>query len=262
MDARVVHNSKVPINQTLLQSSMPAIRAAPRVMGVIAGWDPSGGAGMLADVATAQALQVRTLGLVSCLTAQSLQHWAHVQATDSALLEAQMRCLQRDPLPPVWKVGALGSAANSQALAQWLGAQRPKPTVVLDPILHSSSAGQLGMAAWLQPWLPLKPLLCPNSAEWEHIGTQLPAASQCPRLITDAPHGARLYSPDDAAIEFEYTRRPGEWRGTGCTLATLIAIALSAELPTAQACGFGLAQLQSWLAQSAPPHIQRRPEAM
>lgn len=261
MELQLVHNNKVPINHALLQSSMDLIRAAPRQLGLIAGWDPSGGAGMLADLATAQALQVRSLGLVSSLTAQSLQHWSAAQPVDCAVLKEQMACLQRDPVPASWKIGALGSAENSQALAQWLSTQQPRAAIVIDPVLRSSSAGLLGTSAWLEPWVPLTPLLCPNTAEWEQLQAELPALRQCPYLITDTPAGAQLHQPGAAPITFEYRRRSGEWRGTGCTLATLIAIGRSANLDIVQSCGFALAQLQAWLAGSTPPHIQRSTEA-
>lgn len=212
---------------------------------------------MLADVATAQALPVRTVGLVSTLTAQSLQHWSSAQAVPGAVLEEQMACLQRDPLPHAWKVGALGSATNSQALAQWLGEQQPRAAIVIDPVLRSSSDGLLGASRWLQPWLPLNPLLCPNTREWEQLQAQLPAIRQCPTLITDAPGGAQLHRPGHTPISFTFTRRAGEWRGTGCTLATLIAIGRSAQLDIVHSCGFALAQLQDWLQSSEPPHIDR-----
>ena len=256
-----VHNSKVSIHKGLLQSSMNATRAAPKKLLLIGGLDPSGGAGLLADIQTVAAAGEQSKALCTLLTAQSLSQWTDAWPVAPQTLRTQIQSLRQDPAPAAIKIGALGGEAQAELVADLLQHWRqetPQLPVILDPVLRSSSGGALGDLPAVQKLLPLRPWLCPNQAE-AHLLSGLVGSDACWQLITDAPGGAQLRGPEGQQSDYAYERLPAEWRGTGCTLASLWAVAAARGLDASSAAAWALAALQSWLHASAPPCIHREP---
>lgn len=121
-------------------ASAPRVLAAPRpprVAVAIGGLDPSGGAGLLADVRAFEAAGVHPLCVCTTITVQSSSGLRASHAVSPARVIAQLDELERDTRIAAAKVGATGSAANARALAEWLGA-RPRLLVIVDPVMRAS----------------------------------------------------------------------------------------------------------------------------
>jgi hydroxymethylpyrimidine/phosphomethylpyrimidine kinase len=106
----------------------------------IAGFDPSCGAGIGADLKTISAQNCYGVAAVTALTVQSTQGVKAVHVTPAAMLRAQLDALAEDlPIIAV-KIGMLGNRANAVAVAEFL--DRGKfPHVALDPVIRASSGG-------------------------------------------------------------------------------------------------------------------------
>ena len=110
----------------------------------IAGLDPSGGAGIIADVKTFAAHGVYGMCCVTALTVQSTQGVRRTVAVEAALLTETLRCLFEDVPPRGVKIGMMGTGAAVEAIAAMLEEVRyDAASVVLDPVLRSSSGTQL-----------------------------------------------------------------------------------------------------------------------
>ncbi|MFZ1961475.1 MAG: bifunctional hydroxymethylpyrimidine kinase/phosphomethylpyrimidine kinase [Methylovirgula sp.] len=134
----------------------------------IAGVDPSGGAGILADCKTFAALRCYGGAVVTALTAQNTQGVAGIHLVPPAFVAAQLDALFADLEIAAVKIGMLGSPDIVAAVAQKL-TQYPKTPVVLDPVLAASSGDPLAIgdlaAAMLEDLTPLVTLITPNVAE-------------------------------------------------------------------------------------------------
>jgi hydroxymethylpyrimidine kinase/phosphomethylpyrimidine kinase len=134
----------------------------------VAGLDPSGGAGILADVEAFLARGVHPLAAAAALTAQGAGGLRFLKPVPEDELAAQIAPLLEGFGLAAVKLGALGSAGNARRLAQLLRA-RPGLPVVLDPVLAASSGQALldeaGRAALLEELAPLAALVTPNLDE-------------------------------------------------------------------------------------------------
>lgn len=138
----------------------------------IAGFDPSSGAGVSADLAVFSAHGVLGTAAVSALTVQSTLRVKAVAATDQGLLAAMLAELNEDLPPDGIKVGMLANAGCVAVVADFverIRQMRPVP-LVLDPVLVASSGAALldgpGTQALVERLLPLATWATPNRAEW------------------------------------------------------------------------------------------------
>jgi len=124
----------------------------------IAGSDPSGGAGIQADLKTFHQLGVYGEAAISLITVQNSRGVARVEVLAPDLVEQQIRAVLEDMPPQAAKTGALGNAAVAAAVARALaGAKFP---VVVDPVMRSKLGASLGLA------LPMRAfLITPNLEE-------------------------------------------------------------------------------------------------
>jgi hydroxymethylpyrimidine/phosphomethylpyrimidine kinase len=111
---------------------------APHVVLVIAGFDPSGGAGVAADLKTIAAHNSYGIAAITALTVQSTQGVKAVHPTPSATLRAQLDALIEDITPDAVKIGMLGNRANAVVVAEFLDRTRIAH-VVLDPVVQPTS---------------------------------------------------------------------------------------------------------------------------
>jgi hydroxymethylpyrimidine/phosphomethylpyrimidine kinase len=134
----------------------------------IAGMDPSGGAGILADAKTFAALECHGLAVITAVTAQNTQGVAGIHAVPADFVAAQIDALFADIEIAAAKIGMLASPAIVKTVAQRLAA-RPALPVVLDPVLAASSGDPLAVgdiaSAVLRELAPLVTLVTPNPAE-------------------------------------------------------------------------------------------------
>jgi len=144
----------------------------PPVVLAIAGYDPSSGAGVTADVKTAAARGCYAVTCITALTVQSTQGVFQVRAVEPRLVAATLRALAKDVSFAAVKIGMLGSAGVAEAVYDFLRRVRP-PNVVLDPILRSSSGKPLSdkaaLAVLRRKLVPLADVITPNLAEAAHL---------------------------------------------------------------------------------------------
>jgi hydroxymethylpyrimidine/phosphomethylpyrimidine kinase len=216
----------------------------PRVL-VVAGLDPSGGAGLLADVSAVEAVGARAWAVASALTAQGPGGARGFLATTPRFLLDQIEALLGGgELPRSVKTGMLGTAAIVRVLAARLG-ERPfsRVPLVVDSVLATTSgvplldAGRLSPAAALAPLLERATLATPNLPELARLAghdvssddAAIRAARLLPARAVLVKGGHREGPPVDLLVQGRRVtripgkRRPGTARGTGCRLASAIA---------------------------------------
>jgi hydroxymethylpyrimidine/phosphomethylpyrimidine kinase len=228
---------------------------------IIAGSDSSGGAGLTRDVRTLTRFGMRTLCVVTAVTAQSDARVSAVHVVPAELVHAQMTAaLATTPIQAI-KIGMLATRSTVLAVAASLPAQAPP--IVLDPVLASSSGGELldhaGREALRSVLLPRVTLFTPNIPEAAAIlgsadaGTPEELLRQGAALLMLGPaavllkggHGSGPEATDlllrrEAAPRWLRTPRiDAVRRGTGCALSSAIAAGLAAGLDLATACERG-----------------------
>ena len=140
---------------------------APVVLS-IAGYDPSSGAGITADIKTIAAHGCYGATCATALTVQTTQGVRAVEAVRPEIIRATLRELAADLSFSAVRIGMLGSAAVVEAVSEFLESTRP-PNVVLDPVVRSSSGAELleaaGVALLKRRLLPLVSVVTPNIDE-------------------------------------------------------------------------------------------------
>ena len=227
---------------------------------VVAGLDPTAGAGLAADLEALAAVGARGWPVAAALTAQGpkgVRGWSPVPVE---MLLAQVDALLDGApgRPGAVKTGMLGTAALAAALAGRLAARDlARVPLVVDPVLLSSSGALLLDTADASPLEVLGPLLerarlvTPNLEELRALtglttGDDEAAVEAARRLGARAvlvKGGHRQGAPVDLLVEgrrvtrFGGRRRPGTARGTGCRLASALAGLLARGASLEEAVG-------------------------
>ncbi|MEX2197800.1 MAG: hydroxymethylpyrimidine/phosphomethylpyrimidine kinase [Burkholderiales bacterium] len=207
--------------------------APPNVLAFSAS-DPTGGAGLQADVLTLASLGCHPLSVLTAYTVQDTHGVASLHSIDAAHVEAQARCVRADARVRAVKIGVVGSAANAQAIATLL-AEMPGVPVVLDPVLASARGDALGDAVAVREFLvPRASVATPNSLEARALGgPEALIALGCKYVLVTGTHESgddvvnTLYGTDGVLREDRWPRLPGSYHGSGCTLASAIAARLA-----------------------------------
>ena len=133
----------------------------------ISGFDPSGGAGVLADLKTFAAHECYGSAALTAIQAQSTREARKVVAIDSDLLRMQLTTLFEDVDVVGIKVGLLANGKTIDVIAECLGARKQQP-VVLDPVFWSPSGSELltkrDLDAFKKLLMPLARVLTPSAA--------------------------------------------------------------------------------------------------
>lgn len=157
-------------------SAMPD---APSVVLTVAGFDPSSGAGITADIKTIAAHGCYGVACITAMTVQSTAGVKRVEACDPELVAETLRELTADVTIAAVHIGMLGSGKVAKAVAEFLGRAK-LPNIVLDPILRSSSGADLidfaGKKVMVEQILPLSVVVTPNADEASAL-TGLPVKS-------------------------------------------------------------------------------------
>lgn len=152
----------------------------PRVVLTIAGFDPSSGAGITADIKTIAAHGCYGVACITALTVQSTAAVRRIEALDAVLVAETLQELASDFEIAAVHIGMLGSAKIAQAVADFLQAPELQeavgvryPNIVLDPVLKSSSGADLvdakGIKILAERLIPLADVLTPNVDEAEAL---------------------------------------------------------------------------------------------
>ncbi|MBB6099650.1 hydroxymethylpyrimidine/phosphomethylpyrimidine kinase [Deinobacterium chartae] len=242
-----------------------------RVALTVAGSDPSGGAGVQADLKTFAAHGVYGLSALTLLTVQNTLGVRRVQVIEPELVHEQIQALLEDFEVAAVKIGALGSAGVVQAVARALEAC--SAPLVIDPVLLSTSGRALLDAAGLEALrallLPRAALITPNLPEAEVL-CELPGGALrsegLEAFVADPPplplllkggHGAGETLSDillwrGRQRRFTHPRRfTQHTHGTGCTLSSAVAARLALGCDLEEAVAGAVAYLQRAL-ESAP----------
>ncbi|MCX7819292.1 MAG: bifunctional hydroxymethylpyrimidine kinase/phosphomethylpyrimidine kinase [Kiritimatiellae bacterium] len=216
----------------------------------IAGTDPSGGAGIQADLKVFHSLGVYGGSAITAIVVQNTLGVRSVEPLGAGVVRAQIECLGEDLPPRAVKVGMLATAENVRVVAELLGPLGVP--IVVDPVLASSGGAVLlaggGVEELVQRLLPCTTLLTPNLGEAARLlgreeisAADMPAAAEA--LLERGP-AAVLLKGGHAEWASEcrdfFATRAGERRwlvsprrrvththGTGCTLSSAIAAFLA-----------------------------------
>jgi hydroxymethylpyrimidine/phosphomethylpyrimidine kinase len=155
------------------------VPSPPPVVLTIAGFDPSSGAGITADIKTIAAHECFGVACTTALTVQSTQAVRRVEAVDPTLIAETLRELASDFDIQAVHIGMLATEAVVRTVADFLD-QAALPHVVLDPILRSSSGADLldsaGIHLMVERLFPLAEVVTPNLDEAAAL-TDIPLAS-------------------------------------------------------------------------------------
>jgi len=220
-------------------------RATPPRVLVAAGLDPSGGAGLVADLEALAAVGARGWAVATAITAQGAKGARGFEPAGERMLLAQIDALlDGGERPRALKTGMLGAARVARALAaRFSERDLGRAPLVVDPVLVASSGASLfddeglGLAKALLPLLTRARLATPNLLELRaltglDVSTDDAAAAAARTLPCRAvlvKGGHREGAPVDLLVEgrrvtrFTGRRRKGSARGTGCRLASAIA---------------------------------------
>jgi hydroxymethylpyrimidine kinase/phosphomethylpyrimidine kinase/thiamine-phosphate diphosphorylase len=230
----------------------------------IAGSDPSGGAGIQADLRVFSALGVSGLSAITAITVQNTQGVRSVHPTQASVLFAQIEALLEDSTVSAVKIGMLAGEDQVDAVVRALKRFRP-PNVVLDPILASSGGVPLldeaGRRAMLRDLVPLCDLVTPNQQELTSVlGAHTDGVDDEKPIQHWFGRGARallvkgghlpgdpvdcLYRASDPSRPPDYVKEPPfqaariktvHTHGTGCFLSSAIAACLAKGMALASA---------------------------
>jgi hydroxymethylpyrimidine/phosphomethylpyrimidine kinase len=195
---------------------------------VFAGLDPSGGAGLAADIAAIGAMGAHALPVATALTVQDNERVHEVVPVDTALLVRQAEALIGRVAIDAVKIGIPGNRANAMAIAALAG--RLGVPVVLDPVLasgHGDALGQGDALAALVELVGVATLVVPNLMEAAALGT-MPGR----HVLLTGGHGdgamvVNRWLHDGVEQAWQWPRLPGQFHGSGCTLAAAIAARLA-----------------------------------
>jgi hydroxymethylpyrimidine/phosphomethylpyrimidine kinase len=222
--------------------------AAPPILLTIAGFDPSCGAGIAADLKTFAAHGCYGVAAITSLTVQNTQDVADVQNTPSATLRAQLESLANDSDIAAVKIGMLGNRGNAAVVAEFLDAHK-FAHVVHDPVMKSSSGTELLDAAGIKyvitELLKRSSVITPNVPEAEILTgltikdvADMEAAARkivemgAHAVIVKGGHMDRavdvLFDGNEIFVLAGDKNKEEELHGTGCTFASAIAAQLAA----------------------------------
>lgn len=207
---------------------------------VLAGADPSGGAGIAADILAIAAQGAHALPVITALTVQDNDRVYEVLPVDSDVLCRQVLALMNKVAIHAVKLGIPGNRANAEAIAALIGQLRrmqPNLPVVLDPVLASGAGDRLTSTDALDPLMSLATVVVPNlleasalCAEGEIVIAQAASllARGCGNVLITGGHaeGALVtnrWFSDAGERVWSWPRLPGTFHGSGCTLASAIA---------------------------------------
>ena len=231
----------------------------PPIVLSFAASDPSGGAGMQADIMTLSSMGCHPLTVLTAVTVQDSVGVEGILPLDGDWVSDQARTLLEDMPVAVFKLGLLGSVEAIAAIAEVIS-DYPDIPVVLDPVLASGRGDELAteemVAALHELLLPQTTVLTPNSMEARRLAQDDsledddPDLAECARrlikagvqyvLITGTHENTAkvvntLYGESGVIRSDSWDRLPGSYHGSGCTLASAIAANLASGLEIGEA---------------------------
>jgi hydroxymethylpyrimidine/phosphomethylpyrimidine kinase len=236
------------------------VPSLPPIVLTFAASDPTGGAGLQADLLTLASVGCYPLSVVTALTVQDTHGVRGLIAVEADWVADQARVLLEDMPVDAFKVGVLGSRDNIAAVARVVS-DYPDVPLVLDPVLASGRGDPLASEEMLhalrERLLPVSTIVTPNSLELRRLAgnagdaegdaPDLEACARrllalgCEYLLVTGTHEPgdevvnTLYGQQGVLRSDRWQRLPNSYHGSGCTLAAAIAAALANRLPVSEA---------------------------
>jgi hydroxymethylpyrimidine/phosphomethylpyrimidine kinase len=235
-----------------------AAMSSPPIVLAFAAADPTGGAGVQADLLTLAAMGCHALSVITAITVQDTAGVENLQPIDSDWVVDQARLVLEDMPVVAFKIGIVGSIENIAAIAEVVS-DYPDVPLVFDPVLASGRGDELAtedmIATMRELLLPQTTILTPNSREARRLAQsdddedELALAGAAERLLglgceyvlvtgthENTPQVVNtLYGTEGIVRTDSWERLPDTYHGSGCTLAAAIAATLAngLELPDA-----------------------------
>ncbi|MGZ9710683.1 bifunctional hydroxymethylpyrimidine kinase/phosphomethylpyrimidine kinase [Glaciimonas sp. GNP009] len=250
-------------------------RSTPPCVLVFSGSDPSGGAGLQADITAIAGLGAHPMSVVTVLTVQDNQRVFGVYPVAADLVHQQAQVLvDRIEIAAV-KLGIVGNRANADVIAaiiRQLRARQPDLPVVFDPVLANGAGDTLSTEdpiAALAPLFALATVITPNRIEANRlcgspssadhdpdVQAQQLLARGCQHVLLKGGHGPeqdhvlnRWYTREHQQ-SWRWPRLQGEFHGSGCTLAAGLAALLAQGMSMEQAISAAQTYCQQTLTSS------------
>jgi len=216
----------------------------PPVVLALGGHDPTGGAGISADIQTLSRLGCHPASVITALTVQDTHGVHSYQCVDHTLAQRQCEVLLDDLSVAAIKTGMLGCDMTLRTLAPLIKTSRAP--LVVDPVLTAGDGSALAQdelaQALMRELIPAATVVTPNIHEALALTGAGDVAGAAARLLatgcthvfitaTDAGSGAeishRLFDQNGTVKQLSCPRLPGRYHGSGCTLASAIAAYLA-----------------------------------
>src|SRR5918999_2445405 len=209
----------------------------PPIVLTFAASDPTGGAGLQADLLTLGALGCHPLSVLTALTVQDTSGVEHLETIRADLVTRQAQGVLAETDVAAFKVGVLGSAENARAVAA-IAREHADVPLVLDPVLASGRGDALASEAVLEAMVsllvPRAIVVTPNTLEEKRLGgAKRLLELGCRYVLVTGTHEAsaevanKLYDSRGLVREDRWPRLPASYHGSGCTLASAIAAGLA-----------------------------------
>jgi len=231
----------------------------PPIVLTFAATDPSGGAGLQADLLTIASMGCHPLSVVTAITIQDTGGVDDIFPIDAEWVADQARAVLEDMPVDAFKIGLLGSVENIAAIAEVISDYSDIP-LVFDPVLASGRGDELASEDMLDAMnellLPQATIITPNSLEARRLvhyeeneeeNLDLAECAKrmlqkgCEYVLVTGTHERTpkvintLYGEQGVVRADSWPRLPGIYHGSGCTLASAIAALLANGLPMEEA---------------------------
>lgn len=239
----------------MIQAYRPAVLT-------VSGHDPTGGAGVQADIESLLLHQCHPCSVITCTTQQDTTNLSRLFPQPAESLQAQIRTLLADIDVKAIKIGLLGSRTIVRMLCGLIPEHATIP-VILDPVLAAGGGKNLAdpdLVGEIQECLvPHCKIMTPNTTEARRLSGNRRHIEDCANfllsrgceyvLVTDADEAGprvtnRLFSQRGHTVDYTWERLPFSYHGSGCTLAAHIAGLIATGCPTVEAVA--RAQQMTW----------------
>jgi hydroxymethylpyrimidine/phosphomethylpyrimidine kinase len=231
----------------------------PPIVLVFAAADPSGGAGLQADIMTLSSMGCHPLSVVTAVTIQDTMGVDDVSPIEAEWVADQARCVLEDMPVAAFKIGLLGNVEQAAIIAEVVS-DYPEVPLVLDPVLASGRGDELVteemVVALRELLIPQTTILTPNSLEVRRLAAEEgeegdgPDLAECAKrivalgceyvLVTGTHENTpqvinTLYGQNGVVRSDSWQRLAGTYHGSGCTLASAIAATIANGLEVSDA---------------------------
>lgn len=243
-----------------------------RVVLTVAGFDPTSGAGITADLKVLHSLGVYGIGVLSALTVQDTRGVKRVEPVPGTLLRRQLDVVLEDIVPNAAKTGILYESSAIRAICSRIDSGRLK-RVIVDPVVVSTSGKPLmekrALHALIRDLIPRSYMVTPNAPEASlisgveiigpeevHYAAERIFALGAKHVVITGGHlrddPVDIYYDGKRFIHFEGRRRSGSYHGTGCAFSA----ALAAFAARGVSCADAISRAKSFLGEAIDASVR------